>query len=204
MRPLMTPDYMQAAGAHELDPAALKAIAQVESSGSGFLEDGRPKILFEGHVFWARLLQHDQAPRAILAAHPSASGVLYFRWSDRPPDAYKRDQYERLEEARAIDPTEHTEASFESCSWGKFQVMGYHAVTLGYKTVGRFVSEMHKDEAAHLEAALRYIEHNGLMGSVRAKNWSEFARGYNGPGFRKNRYDERLAEAYEAARAEFA
>ena len=34
------------------DSATVKAVMEVESLGSGFLDDGTPKILFEPHVFW--------------------------------------------------------------------------------------------------------------------------------------------------------
>jgi hypothetical protein len=40
-------DIATAAAAHALTPAHLMAIADVEGSGGGFLDDHRPKILFE-------------------------------------------------------------------------------------------------------------------------------------------------------------
>ena len=33
----------------------IKAVAEVESGGSGFLNSGQPKILWERHYFWKRL-----------------------------------------------------------------------------------------------------------------------------------------------------
>src|SRR6185436_13915177 len=44
-------DYQQAADLLKCDIAAIKAVAEVESRGAGFLPDGRPKILFERHKF---------------------------------------------------------------------------------------------------------------------------------------------------------
>jgi len=38
-----------------VEPAVILAIQQVESGGNGFFSDGRPKILFEGHIFWKEL-----------------------------------------------------------------------------------------------------------------------------------------------------
>src|SRR5512145_2868604 len=35
-----------------IELAAVKAVNEVESSGRGFLTSGKPKILFEGHIFW--------------------------------------------------------------------------------------------------------------------------------------------------------
>src|SRR5690606_34779310 len=44
-------DYQRAASALGVDVATVRAVADVESSGGGFLADGRPKILFERHIF---------------------------------------------------------------------------------------------------------------------------------------------------------
>ncbi|MFT4856886.1 MAG: peptidoglycan hydrolase-like protein with peptidoglycan-binding domain [Algoriphagus sp.] len=38
-----------------VERASIKAVNEVESSGKGFFVDGRPKILFEGHIFSRRL-----------------------------------------------------------------------------------------------------------------------------------------------------
>jgi hypothetical protein len=46
----------------EIDQAAIKAVKEVESSGSGFLPSGRPTILFEGHIFWKELLAVGKHP----------------------------------------------------------------------------------------------------------------------------------------------
>jgi len=48
-------DYSRAADLLGVDVATIRAVCDVETSGSGFLPDGRPKILFEGHVFWREL-----------------------------------------------------------------------------------------------------------------------------------------------------
>ena len=44
-------DYQAAAQSLGCEVAAIKAVASVESRGRGFLPSGRPKILFESHVF---------------------------------------------------------------------------------------------------------------------------------------------------------
>ena len=50
--------------------------------------------------------------------------------------------------------------------------------------------------AAHLDAFVNFIKANKLDGTLRAKNWAAFARGYNGPGYAQNAYDKKMAEAY--------
>ncbi len=56
--------------------------------------------------------------------------------------------------------------------------------------------------AGQIELMGRFIERNGLVGALQRRDWPAFARAYNGPGYRKNRYDTKLAKAYaEFARA---
>jgi N-acetylmuramidase len=47
-------DYQAAAQSLGCEVAAVKAVAAVESAGHGFLPNGKPKILFEAHIFFAR------------------------------------------------------------------------------------------------------------------------------------------------------
>ncbi|MCW8040473.1 N-acetylmuramidase domain-containing protein, partial [Acinetobacter entericus] len=56
---------------------------------------------------------------------------------------------------------------------------------------------MYKDEASQLDAMCRYIKVNGLINTLKNKDWKAFARGYNGPAFAKNNYDVKLANAYK-------
>lgn len=47
-----------------LEPALLKAVQLVEAAGrDGFLADGRPQILFEGHIMYKEVhTQHTKKP----------------------------------------------------------------------------------------------------------------------------------------------
>lgn len=91
----------------------------------------------------------------------------------------------------------HRASALESCSWGSYQIMGYHATRLGYKDVEEFVSVMERGERGHLEAFVRFIKADtNLLRAIRAKDWATFARWYNGVGYAKNRYDVKMAEAY--------
>lgn len=49
---LIDEDFTQVAELLGCEPAALKAVQQVETGGrGGFFSPGRPAILFEGHIF---------------------------------------------------------------------------------------------------------------------------------------------------------
>ena len=61
MKPKLTiKDYQKAAKELNCEVAAIRAVAEVESLKGGFLPDGRPKILFERHVFHQRQIEQQE------------------------------------------------------------------------------------------------------------------------------------------------
>jgi hypothetical protein len=190
-------DLDRAAADLAVDRAAIKAVYEVEAGGAGFL-GLRPKLLFEGHVFW-RLLQDEGRDAAALAN--GNEDILFPDWTAAN---YRGGlaEYARLARAQAIDAVAATQAA----SWGLFQIMGMNHVAAGFADVDGFVAAMNRSEAAHLDAFSTFlVDTKSGTGSLRdllaAKNWAAFARAYNGPGYRKNRYDERLRSAYERVSA---
>jgi len=105
-------------------------------------------------------------------------------------------ELEHLRLQQAI--TLHASAAYESASWGAFQIMGYHWKTMGYASVDDFVAQMREGYAQHLGAFVRFIAADGgLRLALLKKDWTGFARRYNGPGYAKNAYDVKLAKAYD-------
>jgi hypothetical protein len=49
--PLGSDGFMKVVDTLEVPAAEVWAILEVETSGSGYLPDGRPRILFERHIF---------------------------------------------------------------------------------------------------------------------------------------------------------
>jgi len=171
----------------DVELAALRAVAEVESAGSGFLPapDRRPKILFEGHVF------HRLTAGRFSAAHPAIS---HPKWDRKKYSGTLAGEWKRLDRAAALDP----EAAMQSASWGAFQIMGFNYALCGFDSVSRFV-ECHASGAdGQLEAFAALVSRPGspLIRPLRRKDWASFARLYNGPGYRQNRYDEKMAAAY--------
>lgn len=193
-RVLQPTDFEAFAEKYDLEVPVVQAVVSVESGGSGFLTDGRPKILFEGHVFWRQLKKRGIDPEAHVGEHPT---ILYPTWQRKH---YKggAGEYDRLEEAKRIDAG----AALASASWGLFQIMGYHAESLGYEDVFEYVDKMNESEAEHLDAFGRFLERDGLLGFLREKEWASFARRYNGPRYAENRYHEKLATSYAAHKVE--
>lgn len=178
----------------QLEEAAVRSVVKVESSGKGFLKDGRPKILFEGHVFWRQLKASGQDPEGHAAQNPD---ILYPRWTKIHYQGGKG-EYDRLERAQLI----HESAALSSASWGMFQVMGYHYKNLDYASVQEFVEKQSASEYEHLEAFGRFVRHFKLIDALRNKEWAVFARGYNGKGYKKNQYDVKLEKYYQLYRQE--
>lgn len=178
MKTLQECDYVTAANLLNCEVAAIKAVAEVESSGSGFLSTGEPRILFEGHVFYR-----------LTKGKFGVSNVSYPSWISK---YYNENQHLRL--AKAI--TLNREAALQSASWGKFQIMGENWKSLGYSSLQEFINAMYANETEHLMAFVKFVKVNGLADELKRKDWAGFARGYNGPGYAKNQYDKKMAAAY--------
>lgn len=180
--PKFTPEALaEAAVVLDVDAAIVLAVAEVESAGSGYLKDGRLRILFERHVFSKRTSHRYDAK------HPDVS--------NRKRGGYKGGsaEYDRLRRAANLDVV----AALESASWGAFQIMGYHWKALGYESVYGMTEAFATSLDAQLDGFVRYIKVNKLDRYLREKRWTAFARAYNGPGYAQNQYDQKLARAYQ-------
>lgn len=171
-----------------LEPAALMAVCEVESGGRVFARIANrlePVIRFEGHYFDRRLsppkrriarLSGLAAPKAGAIANPRGQAA---RWR-------------MLERAASID----RKAAWESTSWGVGQVMGAHWAWLGYESIEALVGQVRAGAAGQLRLMVRYIEKARLADALRNRDWHAFARGYNGPAYRRYRYHKRIERAY--------
>ncbi|MEJ6782368.1 N-acetylmuramidase domain-containing protein [Aminobacter sp. Piv2-1] len=172
-----------------IEGAALLAIAEIESGGQVFARiDGRkePLIRFEGHYFDRRLSGERQArARAAGLASPTAGEVANPRGQAA--------RWQMVERAAAID----RRAAYESTSWGLGQVMGAHWQWLGFGDVDGLVTEARSGAAGQARLMARYIDKAGLTEALNRHDWEAVGHGYNGPGFRKNGYHIKLAEAYQ-------
>jgi hypothetical protein len=159
--------------------AVIRAVIDVESSG-GFLPDSRPKILFERHYF-CRLTagKHDNT-------HPDISAR---NWGGYKGGAAEHD---RLQRAIKLDRA----CALRSASWGAFQIMGDNFKACGFDTVEAFVKAMVAGEPEQLDAFVNFVRKSRLDDELCRLDWAGFARGYNGPAYRANKYDDKLEAAY--------
>lgn len=171
-----------------VEPAVIKAVAEVESNGEGFLKDGRPKILFEPHIFWKQLRQRNIRPEGHTAGNED---ILYPIWKSGKYGPVSK-QHDRLNRATRIN----REAALSSASWGKFQIMGFNCKRCDCTDVENFVNRMSMSEDEHLSIFVCYIKSTFLDDELRARDWKAFARAYNGAFYWKNSYDKKLQAAY--------
>lgn len=172
--------------------ASVLAVVEVESAGRGFLDDGRPVILYERHVMYRLLDEAGIDPGIYMRAHPNivnrarggyAGGAL---------------EYQRLGIALSIDKA----CAVQAASWGQFQIMGYNFPACGFASAEAFVAAMGESEISQLEAFVAFIEADpALHKALKARKWAEFAKAYNGPAYKENLYDTRLARAYDRHQA---
>lgn len=160
----------------------IHAVLDVESSGSGFDSQGRPKMLFEPHLLY-RQLSGPVRDRAV------SEGLAYPEWGEKP---YPSDSYPKLVAAISISET----AALKSASWGLGQVLGSNFAAAGFASPQDMVTAFVQSEANQLLGMITFIKANGLDKHLRAHNWAAFAQGYNGIGYRKNDYDGKLARAF--------
>lgn len=176
-------DFDRAANALGVSVPAIKAVAEVESRGEGFLDTGEPKILFEPHIF-SRLTGgvYDKS-------HPDIS---YPKWKSGAYGPISA-QHGKLQRAAALD----RDAAMQSASWGLFQVMGFNWKAAGFKSLQAFVNAMYKGVDGHMDALVGFISgDHDMLRALQNLRWGDFARLYNGPGYKANRYDEKMAASY--------
>lgn len=175
--------------------AVIRAVVEVESRGAGFLPDGRPVILYERHIMYRRLRDRGFDVEALCALHPDLVQPT------RGGYVGGAAEHARLDAARRVHPA----AAIESCSWGLFQIMGFHWQALGYGSAALFESLNSTTEGYQLQAFALFVRANPpIHAALRTRAWGSFARLYNGPDYRANLYDVRLARAYARYAAESA
>lgn len=164
--------------------SSMLAVNEVESKGTGFLSDGRPVILFERHIMFRELRDYGIDPHRAMAHSP---GLV-----NTKPGGYLggEKEWQRLENAKRISK----EAALESCSWGAFQIMGFHWNLLGFDSIVDYVAYNHISEANQLDCFVRFVKSQKTMHrALQEQNWKRFAELYNGKAHKS--YDVKLASA---------
>ena len=197
-RLLKNNDLVSAAQRLDVPLASVYAVNEVESLGKGFLDNGKPVILFERHIMYRRLVtvRHEgddpvelkRHADQLAAANPALVNPIAGGYSGGTAE------HQRLANARLIDDS----AALESASWGAFQIMGFHWQRLGFASVQEFVAAMSASESQQIDAFVRFIETDpALFKALKTRKWADFAKLYNGPNYQRDLYDIKLQRAFE-------
>lgn len=174
-----------------IPPAALLAVKLVESgTKSGFLDSGKPQILFEGQVFYKYLKANVKSldMNKLCAQYPN---IVYPKW-DKSKYFGGEKEWTRLEQARQIN----VKYANYAASWGMFQVMGFNYRTCGCKSIEEFVEKMCASQEQQLQLTINFLKNRNLLAPLQKRQWTTFAKSYNGPGFFQNNYHTKLLAAY--------
>lgn len=173
-----------------LPQAFVLGIVEKESAGHVFWTiNGKhvPAIRPEGHYFY-RLLSGAQRTEAMnkgLAA--KKAGTVHV------PGKYEA-VYAMFNRMVAINK----EVACQSISMGIGQVMGAHYQKLGYASAQDMFKHCCAGLDGQVEVMLRFITASpSLTRAAQTLDYTAFAKGYNGPGYKKNRYDTLLKQHTE-------
>jgi hypothetical protein len=188
MKKITLNELSELACKYELELADVQAVFEVEAAGNGFLPDGKPKILFERH--WFRKYTNSVYD----TIHPDISNKL--------TGGYKGGlgEWARFDKASKLNGAKTREAAIMATSWGAGQIMGFHYKDLGFESPQDFLNQNFKGEAEQFEIMLKFItlpKNISMYKALKGKRWADFARLYNGPQYSKNKYDIKLAAAYQ-------
>lgn len=216
-------DFKDAATKLACEVNVVKSVQMVESSGEGFLADGRPVILFERHWFKKNLdAAMDADPslakaliqkfKLTVQAGQTFKGIVQTYLAANFSDIYNATpggyapaaanaagaEHDRLNKAADI----HKESALRAASWGLFQIMGFHYKSLKYASAADMVAAYNQGERQQLLSFCDFILIDpNLTKAVRNKDFDNFARYYNGPNYAINKYNEKMKNNYTALNA---
>jgi nucleoid-associated protein YgaU len=153
-----------------IEEAVLAAVLIAESSGSGYGADGRLKIRFESHIF------EKYTGTSVSNSHGSQDA-----------------EYQAFEKARNLNDN----AAYLSISMGAAQIMGFNHATVGYSSPKAMFEAFQGSEEKQLGGLFDFVAaHPNLVKAAKNHDWGTFAKGYNGPAYKKYGYDTKLANYY--------
>jgi peptidoglycan hydrolase-like protein with peptidoglycan-binding domain len=200
---LSATSYGQAAQELGTDAETVQTVCQVETSGSGFFNNGQCTILFERAQFYRSLCTVLPAATVnqLVTQNPNLVNTQTGGYQGGPAEWTRLQAAQAICTAAGVSP----DLALRCASWGLFQIMGYYYIQCGYQNVEDFTNAMMVSETNQLEAFVTYVQDmNGghMAAALLAHNWVSFATQYNGSNEHvQNDYDDKLANAYNALAA---
>lgn len=185
-------DYREVAQRLGVEPAAIKAVVDVEAGTAhkGFWTEGKPLINFDLSMY-----RKSAAKRKVnLSKYQKSHAVIFSRPNTAKYGSQQAAQQARLDAAMTIDPVSAIEGTF----WGMFQIGGFNWKLCKAKSIEDFVNKMSQSERTQLELFANFIESTDMVKYLKNKDWAGFARRYNGTNYAARGYHTKLAKSYAA------
>ena len=163
-----------------IEVAAIKAVVRIEAGPKlqGFWAPGVPVANYAQSLFnkynkkGGRKIKDAKVPSGL-------TGYALKEWTS-------------LTNARKIN----ADAADMGTYWGMFQIGGFNYKLCGCESVEEMVKKVCQSEFSQLEMFAVFIRNSGMLESLRKKDWTTFARKYNGPSYAKRGYHTRMANEY--------
>lgn len=183
-------DFEEAAKMLDVDVATIKAVIEIEAGPAhqGFYAPRKPLINFDLKMFNSMASKR----KFNLNKYRRTHSEVFTRPNSRKYGSYQAAQQARLEQAMTIHPHIAIEGTF----WGMFQIGGFNWKKCGAESLEDFVERMSTSEREQLMLFVEFIKNSGMQPMLKRKDWTAFARKYNGSGYARRGYHTRLAKAY--------
>jgi hypothetical protein len=174
-------DYRALAARTGLDAAMLYALRKVLATSEGFDAEGRVRVFYNPQVF-SRLTK-----RAYDESHPVVSQTRFVTgpW-------LRGDRWPLIQEAWSLDP----QAAYAATDFGLFGLSGQLYRRLGFDSAGEMAWFSAQSEVQQVEILVRFLQADGPLAFLKARDWRGFIRRYQGPA-RVEELSARLASAYQ-------
>ncbi len=178
---LTNEDFKRVAEELGVEVAAIKAVVKIEAGPKleGFWAPGVPVVNYAKSLFdkyngktKGRKLKDAKVPAGL-------TGYALKEWTS-------------LTNARKIN----ADAADMGTYWGMFQIGGFNYKLCGCQSVEEMVAKVCESEFSQLEMFAVFIRNSGMLESLKKKDWTTFARKYNGPSYAKRGYHTRMAKEY--------
>lgn len=175
-------DFRTVAEEIGVEVAAMKAVVAIEAGSQmcGFWAPGIPVINFDRAMY--NKFRRSASSKAGAKGESVPAGLT----------GYARSEWTQLINARKSNAQGANMGTF----WGMFQIGGFNYKLCGCKTVDEFVKLMSYSELEQLELFAAFITNTGMVENLRKKDWSGFARKYNGASYARRGYHTKMANAY--------
>lgn len=169
-------DYATTAKDLGVEKEVLMAIASQESKHASFKAVKQATILFERHKMYRLLIKKGNTKASVDALSKKYPSIV-----NEDSGGYNdMTSYEKLKIAKSIDYS----CAVQSCSWGKFQVMGFNYANL-YSSPRELEKAMNMCELQQFKYFVSYLKNtSGMVDALKNKNWERIATLYNGPNWK--------------------